>query len=103
MHQTFNYLLENTHPRNWCFAYAESVVGQLRVAQANFPEAEGLLAKGLQDLRRSRGDYSPHTHIAATALVDFYMKHDRSAEAAHYEPLLKLPEPIEIEYEPLTP
>ncbi len=96
---TLKFLNTSTIPGNWCIGYAESVMGKLRDAQERDEEAEALLLSGLANLRKSRGEHHHLTREAAGALVKFYQQHNRAAEAVPYEPLLKLPEPIEIKYE----
>ena len=97
------FLRTKSLPGNWFIGYAEYVAGQLRDAQGRDEEAEALLLSGLANLRKSRGEVHSYTREVAGALVKFYQQHDRAAEAVAFEPLLKMPEPIEIDLKLLEP
>jgi hypothetical protein len=72
--------------------------------QGDVVESERLLLSSVQNLRKSRGDHHHLTREAAIALVNFYQTRGRPAEAAPFEPLLKLPEIIDIGLDaPQTP
>ncbi|MBX3412765.1 MAG: tetratricopeptide repeat protein [Pirellulales bacterium] len=89
---TLEFMRKHALPGSWYLGDAEAVMGKLRSAQGRDEEAEAHLIAGLNILRKSRGDQHWLTREAATALVKFYKKTGREAEAVPYEPLLQVPQ-----------